>query len=72
MGAVVGWWLTASASLVASITVHGKMAMVAVVWQRMSLMKVSLNVAGCFMVTSSNPLPWRLAPESGVHAIAAA
>ena len=72
MGTVVGWWLSASASLAWWIAVHCKTAMVAVVWQRVSLMKVSWNVPGRFMVTSNSPLPWRWAPEGGVHAIAAA
>ena len=72
MGTVVGWLLSAGASLVWWIAVHCKTAMVAVVWQRVSLMQVSWNVPGRFMVTSNSPLPWRWAPEGGVHAIAAA
>ena len=72
MGAVPGWWLTAGASLVGSIAVHCKTTMVAVVWQRVARVTVSWNVAGRFMVRSNSPLPWWWAPESGVHAIAAA
>jgi hypothetical protein len=54
---LVGWWLTTSASLVGSralldITGHWSMGMVSVVWQQVSLMKVSW---------------WWGAPETGVH-----